>query len=115
MARKPKCSASSTLRAASHYDWIAADADRSDFDPKALPQFNALSAEAKQKLRYERRSKTQPSDDDFDAEVRTLQRDLAKASTQAATMQKLITLMSPALHHTAPGLKATQLFTEIMG
>jgi hypothetical protein len=47
--------------------------------------------------------------------VRALQRDLAKAPTQSATVQKLITLMSPALHHTAPGLKATQLFTEIVG
>jgi hypothetical protein len=30
------------------YDWIAADADRSEFDPKALPQFKSLSPEAKQ-------------------------------------------------------------------
>jgi hypothetical protein len=97
------------------YDWIAADANRSDFDPKALPQFNALTSEAKQKLRYEAAQQNSPSDDDFDAEVRALQRDLAKAPTQSATVQKLITLMSPALHHTAPGLKATQLFTEIVG
>lgn len=97
------------------YDWIAADADRSDFDPKALPQFNTLSAEAKQKLRYETAPQNSPSDDDFDAEVRALEQGLAKAPTPAATMQKLISLMSPALHHTAPGLKATQLFTEIIG
>jgi hypothetical protein len=40
---------------------------------------------------------------------------LDKSPSQTATLQKLIALMSPALHHTAPGLKATQLFTEIMG
>jgi hypothetical protein len=97
------------------YDWIAADADRSDFDPKALPQFKSLSPEAKQQLRYETPVQDTYSGDDFDAEVRALERSLAKSPSQAATMQKLIALMSPALHHTAAGLKATQLFTEIVG
>jgi hypothetical protein len=97
------------------YDWIAADADRSSFDPKVLPQFNTLSPEAKQKLRSETAPQNVSSDDDFDAEVRALERSLDKSPSQTATMQKLIALMSPALHHTAPGLKATQLFTEIVG
>jgi hypothetical protein len=97
------------------YDWIAGNADRSDFDPQALPQFDALELETKQKLRYETALQNQNNDDDFDAEVRALEQELQKSPSQQATMQKLISLMSPALHHSAPGLKATQLFSEIFG
>jgi hypothetical protein len=52
--------------------------------------------------------------DDFNLELRLLKDKLALSSGKDA-MTALITLMSPANHHTAAGLMATRIFTRLFG
>ncbi len=52
--------------------------------------------------------------DDFNLELRLLKDKLALSSGKEA-MTTLITLMSPANHHTAAGLMATRVFTRLFG
>lgn len=91
------------------FDWIAGDAV-SSISCAPRPQ---LSPEAKRGLieasgRASGRS-------DFDSEERALDSELSACGSRAETMARLIALMSPALHHSVPGLKATRIFNEIMG
>jgi hypothetical protein len=52
--------------------------------------------------------------DDFNLELRLLKDELALSSAKEA-MTTLITLMSPANHHTVAGLMATRVFTRLFG
>jgi len=93
------------------WDWIAADApDKSSF---ARPTAPKISSEDKQKLRASM-SPIEEGATDFDAETRDLERTLALSHSQTDTMETLISLMSPALHHSAAGLKATRIFNDVL-
>ncbi len=94
------------------FDWIAGDAsDGSAFSSNAASR--GLAPEQKRSL-LSAASTAQPGPD-FEAEARALDKSLASAHSRQHTMATLISLMSPALHHSAPGLRATQLFSEILG
>ncbi len=100
------------------YDWIAGDA-ASEFTCTAssarLPQ-RRLPAETKRRLLdapQPEQVADESFDNDFDAEVRALEAKLDASANQQQTMSMLLALMSPANHHTAPGLKATQIFSEL--
>lgn len=94
------------------YDWIAGDAPREGFERQSAP--GALTFEQKQRLRHTP-GLLLDGDTDFDEEVRALEHKLAGAINQQQTMQTLIELMSPALHHSAAGLKATRIFNDVLG
>ncbi len=95
------------------WDYIAADApDKASFGRPSSSSH--LSFEAKQKLREDFAS-AQQGETDFDAEVRVLEHDLALSNSQTDTMQTLISLMSPAIHHSSAGLKATRIFNDVLG
>ncbi|HWL28280.1 MAG TPA: iron-containing redox enzyme family protein [Burkholderiaceae bacterium] len=51
--------------------------------------------------------------DDFDMELRLLEDGLSASPNSDEAMDLLIRLMSPVHHHTAPGLMATRLFTQL--
>lgn len=53
--------------------------------------------------------------DDFSAELRLLEEELAALSSKEEMMAALIPLMSPAVHHTSSGLMATRVFTRLFG
>jgi hypothetical protein len=58
-----------------------------------------------------------PGDDaenDFNMELRLLERQLAACSTRKEMMTMLTDLMAPANHYTAPGLMATRIFTKMI-
>ena len=93
------------------YDWIAGDAV-STLGIKTAGR--PLSPAARQMLDGQSKSQAH-SDDDFDAEERELEAKLAAAPSSEAAMETLIGLMSPADHHSAPGLMATRVFNEMMG
>ena len=91
------------------FDWIAGD-----WAPaKASGTKPQLSPEAKRRL-IEASSQSEGASD-FDEEERALDAELAACANRGETMARLIALMSPALHHSLPGLKATRIFNEIMG
>lgn len=91
------------------YDWIAGDwADGTMTKP---PVF---SFEARRRL-TESAADNATSGDDFDCEVRALEAEIAASSDQQESMSKLIALMSPANHYTAPGLVATRIFNDLFG
>ena len=52
---------------------------------------------------------------DFDQELRDLTQSLNRTASRDEAMQLLAGLMSPALHHTPAGLKATRLFVRMLG
>jgi hypothetical protein len=52
---------------------------------------------------------------DFDQDLRQLDLALARTSNRDEAMDLLASLLSPARHHTAVGLKATRLFTRMLG
>lgn len=54
------------------------------------------------------------AENDFNAELRSLEQQLASCSSREETMAMLTDLMSPADHHTAPGLMATRIFTKML-
>jgi hypothetical protein len=58
--------------------------------------------------------RTDGEDDDFNADLRQLEQQLATMSTRNEVMTTLIDLMSPATHHTAPGLMATRIFNRML-
>ena len=90
------------------YDWIAdgwCDINKS----KPL-----LTPEAKRLLTQHVEGDDQESASDFDAEARELRAQIAGATDIDETMKKITALMSPALHHSAPGLMATRIFNALM-
>ena len=95
------------------FDWIAGE-KVSDyvFSP---PSRSRLTFEAKHRFRHATQSPQMMAGGDFDAEERLVEERFASAPSQVEAMAGLIALMSPELHHTAPGLAATRLFNEILG
>lgn len=53
--------------------------------------------------------------DDFNADLRLLEERLANLPSKSAAMALLTEFMSPTTHHTAPGLMATRIFTQLLG
>jgi hypothetical protein len=52
--------------------------------------------------------------DEFNAELRAFEETLAALSSKEERMQVLCKLMAPHLHHTAPGLMATRIYTRML-
>ncbi len=101
------------------YDWIAGDAPNPDaFDARFAPRSRSLlSPKTKRQWQHaaqDQAAAKESSEDEFQSEIRALEADLARSGNATKKMDKLIALMSPALHHTAPGLMATRLFNEIV-
>ncbi|HEX9996855.1 MAG TPA: iron-containing redox enzyme family protein [Abditibacterium sp.] len=102
------------------YDWIAGDA-LATLDPKkSAVEAPQVSAETKERLRPSPENgedftskKQEPSD--FSADVRALEAELSASKNQQDAMNRLIALMSPAKHHSGPGLMATRLYREVLG
>ncbi|MBW3636954.1 MAG: iron-containing redox enzyme family protein [Armatimonadetes bacterium] len=96
------------------YDWIAGDVVEEFTGAARGPR---LSLETKHSLfqAADSQAARPPGDNDFDAEVRILERSLTSAVNQEDAMSKLIALMSPAQHHTPPGLMATRIFNDVLG
>lgn len=98
------------------YDWIAGDADHTLSIPKSIPQLRTF--EQKQQLRQameKQNKKILPNTpNDFDAELQALQSNLAAFEKQEDAMKMLISLMSPANHHSESGLLATRIFADIL-
>lgn len=92
------------------YDWIA-NGWRDDNKSKPI-----LTPEAKRLLiqRADDDDENALSHSDFDAEARELRAQIAAATDIDETMKKLTALMSPAQHHSAPGLMATRIFNALM-
>jgi hypothetical protein len=95
------------------FDWIAGDAaDGSSFDGRASrPQIG----DGEKRLLHNAAPGVSDAETDFGAEARALEEGLSALPSRQQKMAKLIALMSPALHHSAPGLRATRLFNEIVG
>jgi hypothetical protein len=53
-------------------------------------------------------------EDDADNELRQIEQRVAAAANKPEAMELLAQLMSPAVHHTAPGLMATRLFSRLL-
>lgn len=53
-------------------------------------------------------------EDDFNADLRELERKLSALPGREEVMAELVELMSPARHHTAAGLMATRIFTRML-
>ncbi len=96
------------------YDYIAGDALN---DPQlARSSRAAASFEAKQRLRAAAKPDGTPGGaSDFDEEVNALHHQLASVRSQEEEIALLISLMSPALHHSAAGLVATRIFNDMLG
>lgn len=101
------------------YDWIAGEAaNEKTFTakPTGFPR-SYLSSEVKRRLLNTPQkpfSTIANTDSDFDAEECALEATLASSLNQKEAMAVLVTLMSPANHHTASGLMATRIFSEIL-
>jgi hypothetical protein len=95
------------------YDWIAGDApDKDSFSAADRPR---LAPDVKRRLSESFQALDTSDEGDFDAELRALEATLSRSPSREDLMARLISLMSPALHHSAAGLKATRMFNEIMG
>ncbi len=97
------------------YDWIAGDALNSPELARAARA--AGSFEAKQRLRASAAAPDNEggSGSDFDDEVNALHHQLASVRSQEEEVELLISLMSPAMHHSAAGLVATRIFNDMLG
>ncbi|HEV2610406.1 MAG TPA: iron-containing redox enzyme family protein [Noviherbaspirillum sp.] len=115
-------------------DWIAGDMSAEPV-PQTKPR--QLTFKAKQRLldtlgqktpgrqrgtmargvirQHYARDGSDESGNEFNADLRRLEEQLASLSDKADTMALLTRLMSPASHHTAPGLMATRIFTQLLG
>lgn len=107
------------------YDWIAGDATgipRLETKIAQHPSSPTTPKEAQSPHKetpilehQELRGLTADSSNDFDADVHALKANLAAATNQEEAVGMLIELMSPANHHTAPGLMATRIFNDMLG
>lgn len=85
------------------HDWIAGDAATPRHRPARLtPRRLGSTADA-----------AAPRADDFDEEVRLLQRALAPLPDRAARLDRLVPLLAPAHHATPAGLYATRTFARL--
>ncbi len=91
------------------FDWIAGDVEN------VRPFSTPFSSETKQRVLDSLQAANDENDaSDFDAENRELERQLANSDSAAEMMATLISLISPANHHSAPGLKAIRLFNGLL-
>ncbi len=120
------------------HDWIAGDsASEKNQAPSSAGRPRQLSFKARQRLceTFEQGRSVQPEghaargvirthyshygaaddQDDFNADLRLLEEKLAALASKDEVMASLVGLMSPAHHHTAPGMMATRIFTRLMG
>lgn len=81
-------------------------------DTHESSQPSAAAAQARGIIR--RHSPSDNADNDFNSELRLLEERLASSPSREAAMSMLAELMSPAGHHTAPGLMATRVFTKML-
>jgi hypothetical protein len=110
------------------HDWIAGDSANHRRSPqlsyrakqgllgKLQPHAAADSAYAAGQAAREASSYIDDSDgpaDDFDMELQLLEDKVSQSPNSDEAMDLLIRLMSPVHHHTAPGLMATRLFTQL--
>jgi hypothetical protein len=115
------------------HDWIAGD---SGHDREAGTQHRLMSYKARQRMldtldgkpaaspavepvrgiirRHRSRRPGDNAENDFNIELRALEEQLAACHSREEKMAMLTDLMSPADHHTAPGLMATRIFTKMM-
>jgi hypothetical protein len=98
------------------HDWIAGDkANEYSFKPKASAMASiSLPCDAGHQERTAPFAAEAHSNNDFDSEERILQEHLSATQSREEAMSLLIPLMSPTNHHSAPGLLATRLFTEML-
>jgi hypothetical protein len=116
------------------YDWIAGDA-ATDAAAQSAEGVSRGSAFAQRQLTFKARRRlldtlgqrsqsalhganiqdSADSDNDFNMELRMLEEKLAALASKEETMNLLAGLISPANHHTAPGLMATRIFTRMLG
>jgi hypothetical protein len=122
------------------YDWIAGDPSSAgateSTEGTSLPQ-RQLTFKARQRLldtlgqakgntrgatgirgviRHPQSHRSaEDSPNDFNMELRALEEKLASLPSREEAMDLLADLMSPANHHTAPGLMATRIFTRMFG
>ena len=100
------------------YDWIAGDWVAADAKvATGIKAFGStprapISFEDKQRFLHGAPPQT-ARESDFDSELRALETELIASPDTQATMQTLIDLMSPSRHHSAAGLAATRVFSEI--
>ncbi len=99
------------------YDWIAGDWEGAKKNVTRTP----AGAESFRFFRKKPTSDSQrspsvskASEDDFDEELRLLQRNVMQASSKQDAMSLLIDLMGPATHHTPAGLMATRMFSQLL-
>ncbi|NGM88452.1 iron-containing redox enzyme family protein [Parapusillimonas sp. SGNA-6] len=110
------------------HDWIAGDSidhlharqlsyrAKQGLLGKLQPRGTADSAYAAGQAAREASSYIDDSDDvddDFDMELKLLEETISASPDTEDAMALLIRLMSPVHHHTAPGLMATRLFTQL--
>ncbi len=96
------------------HDWIAGSTEAQAGTGKSVVRAGSLlPPESKRHLQHMLASGEAVLNSDFDAELCAFEHELAEDPKQ--TMDRVIALMSPALHHTPPGLAATRLFHEAVG
>ncbi len=81
-------------------------------DQPGRPHFPATRGVIREHFSHDRAADCQ---NDFNTELRLLEQKLAALSSKEEAMTVLTGLMSPANHHTAPGLMATRIFTRLFG
>lgn len=117
-------------------DWIAGDAasagkDKAGTDSPRQPSFRArrrmdesiaaptAQNRAKHIIRgtfrnQHARHRAANDHDDFNADLRLLEEELAALQERRKIMSRLVELLSPAIHHTSAGLMATRIFNRIL-
>lgn len=93
------------------YDWIAGESLNHNVKLGA-PSDRETVGGIRDQLRHPATFDPSRDSGDFGAEERELD-EMLEQESQTDTLKFMIELMSPALHHTASGLKATRLFKEI--
>ncbi|MGV3742734.1 MAG: iron-containing redox enzyme family protein [Burkholderiaceae bacterium] len=77
------------------------------------PRAHTEAARGVLRNHYSGRDGMEEGIDDFNIELRTLEDQLAESSSRAEMMETLGRLISPASHHSAAGLMATRIYTQL--
>lgn len=99
------------------YDWILGDASDESRNTSIRMPRRQLSLTTRlhvqSALEKQRAGTRDDAPSDFDAELRDFETSLTSAKNLNEQMEKLIALMAPTNHHSAPGLAATRLFSAL--
>ncbi|WP_313087751.1 iron-containing redox enzyme family protein [Pseudomonas sp.] len=99
------------------HDWIAGDWLAEQPAPRGRPQPPTPVGRASRRPQaIERDTAARPAPangSDFDQEALVLEQQLAQLPDRAARMQHLLPLLAPTRHHSAAGLLATRIFTDL--